>query len=56
MFNWTIPNWVEHGECKYGMEDKLRKGPRFDLLIISSSKSIFVDRENDSEISVKIGW
>ena len=54
--NWTIPNWVEHKECKYGIEDKLQKGPKVDLLIINSSKSVFVDKENDSEISMKVGW
>jgi len=30
--NWTIPNCVEHGKCKFGIEDKPQKGPKFDLV------------------------
>ena len=25
--NWTIPYWVEHRKCKFGIEDKPQKGP-----------------------------
>ena len=47
--NWTIPDWVEHGKCKLGIEDKPQKGPKFDLLVINSTRSIFVDRKTDGK-------
>ena len=24
---WTVPGWLEHGKCKFGIEDKPQKGP-----------------------------
>lgn len=50
--NWTIPNWVEI----WSIEDKPQKGPEFDLLVINSTGSIFVDRKNNSEGGVGVGW
>lgn len=55
--NWTISSWVEHGKCKFGIEDdKPQKVPKFDLLIINSARSIFVDRKNGSKGGVGVGW
>ena len=25
--HWTVPHWLEHGKCKFGIEDKPQKGP-----------------------------
>ena len=25
--HWTDPHWLEHGKCKFGIEDKPQKGP-----------------------------
>ena len=55
--NWTIASWVEYGKCKFGLEDKQdkpQKGPRFELLILDSTRSIFVDRKFDKGVGV--GW
>lgn len=54
--NWTIPNWVEHGKCKFGLEDKPQKGTKFDLLIINSARPIFVDRKNNSKGGMGVRW
>lgn len=54
--NWTIPNWVEYGKCEFGVEENPQKGPKFDLLVISSTKSIFVDRKHDSKSGVGDRW
>lgn len=56
VLNWTIPEWVEHGKCKFGIEDKPQKGPKFDLLVINSSRSIFVDRKVNGKDGVGVGW
>ena len=53
--NWTIPDWVEHGKCKFGIEDKSQKGPKFDLLVINFTRSIFVGRKTDGKGGVEVG-
>lgn len=44
---------MEHGKCKFGVEDK---GPKFDLLAVNSTRSIFIDRKHDSKGGVGVGW
>ena len=53
--HWTIPDWLEHGKCKFGIEEKSQKGPKFDLLVINFTRSIFVDRKTDSKGGVGVG-
>lgn len=53
--NWTIPDWVEHRRCKFGIEDKPQEGPKFDLLVINSSRSISVGRKTDGKGGVGVG-
>ena len=53
--NWTIPYWVEHRKCKFGIEDKSQKGPKFDLLVINFTRSIFVGRKTDGKGGVEVG-
>ena len=53
--NWTIPDWVEHGKYKFEIEGKPQKGPKFDLLVINSTRSIFVDRKTDGKGGVGVG-
>ena len=47
---------MEHEKCKFGIEDKPQKGPKFHLLVINPARSIFVDRKNDSKGGVGVVW
>ena len=53
--HWTLPGWLEHGKCKFGIDDKPQRGPKFDLLVINSTRSIFVDRKTDGKDGVGVG-
>ncbi len=37
--NWTIPDWVEHGKCKFGIEDKPQKGPKFEVVCLKEKRN-----------------
>lgn len=54
--SWTMPSWVKQGKCIFGVGNGLHKGPKFELLVINSTRSVFIDRKHTSEHGVGVGW